>query len=229
MIAPGISASPELVQIPGQARCSATLFAAERAAAAGVEPQLEPSKTKMVEFGRFAARDSKRHGRKLETVTFLGFTHFCTRNRAGNFMVGRKTDKTRYARCLAKLTRVMAIVRHRRLAEQAVEINRILQGHYAYFGMGGNLRFSPATTTAVRPVQPDEIPGRSVNPWLKRPVREICRQASVRRDPSSRGGPYSTPGRVTPRATLQGWHRRLHPLPVRSSRVRFRCLPECTL
>ncbi len=38
--------------------------------------QLEPSKTNMVEFGRFASRDSKRRGRKLETITFLGFTHF---------------------------------------------------------------------------------------------------------------------------------------------------------
>ena len=55
-------------------------------------------------------------------------------------MVGRKTDQARFARCLAKLTQVMAIVRHRRLAEQAAEINQILQGHYAYFGMGGNLR-----------------------------------------------------------------------------------------
>jgi group II intron reverse transcriptase/maturase len=110
--------------------------------------QLEPSKTNMVEFGRFAARDSKRHGRKLKTVTFLGFTYFCTRNRAGKFTVGRKTDKTRYARFLAKLTRVMAIVRHRCLVEQAMEINQILQGHYAYFGMGGNLR------TLDRPIAP---------------------------------------------------------------------------
>ena len=102
--------------------------------------ELQPSKTKLVEFGRFAARDSKRHGRKLETVTFLGLTHYCTRNRAGNFQVGRKTEKARVARCLARLTEVMAIVRHRRLAEQAAEINQILQGHYAYFGMGGNLR-----------------------------------------------------------------------------------------
>ena len=102
--------------------------------------ELQPSKTKLVEFGRFAARDSKRHGRKLETVTFLGFTHYCTRNRAGNFQVGRKTEKARVARCLARLTEVMAIVRHRPLAEQAAEINQILQGHYAYFGMGGNLR-----------------------------------------------------------------------------------------
>ena len=102
--------------------------------------ELHPDKTKLVEFGRFAARDSKRQGRKLETVTFLGFTHYCTRNRAGNFQVGRKTEKARVARSLARLTEVMAIVRHRALAEQAAEINQILQGHYAYFGMGGNLR-----------------------------------------------------------------------------------------
>ena len=55
-------------------------------------------------------------------------------------MVGRKTEKSRTVRILAKLTRVMGIVRHRRLAEQAGEINQILRGHYAYFGMGGNLR-----------------------------------------------------------------------------------------
>ncbi len=61
---------------------------------------LHPDKTQLVEFGRFAARDSKRHGRKLETVTFLGFTHYCTRNRAGNFQVGRKTEKARVARSL---------------------------------------------------------------------------------------------------------------------------------
>ena len=102
--------------------------------------ELEPSKTGLVEFGRFAARDSKRRGRRLKTITFLGFTHYCTRNRAGGFMVGRKTEKTRHARCLAKLTRVMGIVRHRRLADQALAINLILQGHYAYYGMGGNLR-----------------------------------------------------------------------------------------
>ena len=102
--------------------------------------QLEPTKTKLVEFGRFAGRDSKRRGRKLGTITFLGFTHFCTRNRKGNFMVGRKTEKSRYARCIAKATRLMGIVRHRPLAEQAAEINQLLRGFYAYYGMGGNLR-----------------------------------------------------------------------------------------
>jgi group II intron reverse transcriptase/maturase len=102
--------------------------------------QMEPNKTKLVEFGRFAARHSKRRKCKLQTVTFLGFTHFCTRNRAGNFMVGRRTAKARFARSLAKLTRLMAIIRHRRLAEQAAEINQVLRGHYAYYGLGGNLQ-----------------------------------------------------------------------------------------
>ena len=63
-----------------------------------------------------------------------------TRNRKWNFMVGRKTEKKRYARCLAKLTQLMGLVRHRRLAEQAAEINQLLRGYYAYYGMGGNLR-----------------------------------------------------------------------------------------
>jgi group II intron reverse transcriptase/maturase len=52
---------------------------------------LEPSKTRLVEFGRFATRHSQEKGKKLETVYFLGFTHYCTRNRKVKYMVGRKT------------------------------------------------------------------------------------------------------------------------------------------
>lgn len=100
--------------------------------------QLEPSKTKLVAFGCYAVRDSKRNKRKLASVDFLGFTHFCTRNRKGNFQVGRKTAKKRQARSMANIGRVMAIVRHRPLREQAAEINQVLRGHYAYYGLGGN-------------------------------------------------------------------------------------------
>ena len=49
---------------------------------------LEPSKTKLVEFGRFAHRHAPKRGRKRpETIYFLGFTLYCTRNRKGNFKV----------------------------------------------------------------------------------------------------------------------------------------------
>lgn len=101
--------------------------------------ELEPNKTRLVEFGRFAHRHAKERGEKLETVYFLGFTHFCTRNRQGNFMVGRKTEKTRFKRSVEKLRTLMRKIRHDPLRKQAEEINQILRGHYAYYGLGGNL------------------------------------------------------------------------------------------
>src|SRR5437867_11690992 len=47
---------------------------------------LEPTKTKLVEFGRFAQRHASKRGRnRPRTIYFLGFTLYCTRNRKGNF------------------------------------------------------------------------------------------------------------------------------------------------
>jgi len=101
---------------------------------------LEPNKTRLVEFGRFAQRDAKKWDRKMETIYFLGFTHYCTRNRKGNFMVGRKTEKSRLNRSIKKLRQRMREIRHHHLKEQAKTINQILRGHYAYYGLGGNHR-----------------------------------------------------------------------------------------
>lgn len=101
---------------------------------------LEPKKTRLVEFGRYAQRDAKKRNRKLETIYFLGFTHYCTRNRKGNFQVGRKTEKSRLKRSCEKLRELMRTIRHYRLKEQAIAINQILRGHYSYYGLGGNYR-----------------------------------------------------------------------------------------
>lgn len=99
---------------------------------------LEPSKTRMVEFGRFATKQSKRWKEKLQTVYFLGFTHFCTRNQKGNFMVGRKTEKTRLSRIIKKVCDKIKAIRHWSIKDQMIIINQILRGHYNYYGMGGN-------------------------------------------------------------------------------------------
>ncbi len=65
---------------------------------------LEPSKTKLVEFGRFAQRHAAKHGRKRpETIYFLGFTLYCTRNLKGKFKVGMRTEKSRLRRSLMSL------------------------------------------------------------------------------------------------------------------------------
>ncbi len=99
---------------------------------------LEPSKTKLVEFGRFSQKHAKERGRKQETIYFLGFTHYCTRNRKGNFQVARKTEKSRLRRGFAKVSDLALTNRHKSLKEQALSFNLFLRGHYAYYGLGGN-------------------------------------------------------------------------------------------
>jgi len=74
---------------------------------------LEPTKTKLVEFGRFAQRHATKHGRKRpETIYFLGFTLYCTRNLKGNFKVGMRTEKSRLRRSLMAMQDLMRRMRH---------------------------------------------------------------------------------------------------------------------
>ena len=102
---------------------------------------LEPTKTKLVEFGRFAQRHAGKRGRKRpETIYFLGLTLYCTRNLKGNFKVGMRTDKSRLRRSLLSLQELMRRIRHHTISDQVGEINAFLRGHYAYYGVAGNLR-----------------------------------------------------------------------------------------
>ena len=103
--------------------------------------ELEPNKTKLVEFGRFAHRHASKHDRKRpETLYFLGFTIYCTRNRKGNYKVGFRTEKSRFQRSLINLCDLMRRMRHLPVREQAINLNRVLRGHYAYYGIAGNFR-----------------------------------------------------------------------------------------
>ena len=58
---------------------------------------LHPEKTRLIRFGRHAAKQRAERGEgKPETFDFLGFTHYCTRSRKwGTFVIGRKTIKKR--------------------------------------------------------------------------------------------------------------------------------------
>src|SRR5580698_6139283 len=102
---------------------------------------LEPTKTKLVEFGRYAQRHAGKRGRKRpETIYFLGFTLYCTRNRKGNFRIGMRTEKSRLRRALMRLQEQMRLMRHSPLPEQVDHLNQMLRGHDAYYGIAGNLR-----------------------------------------------------------------------------------------
>lgn len=101
----------------------------------------EPSKTRLVEFGRFAQRQAQKRGRKRpETIYFLGFTLYCTRNRQGNFRVGLRPEKSRYRRSLSRFQDLIRRMCHLPIQEQVINLNRVLRGHYAYYGIGGNFR-----------------------------------------------------------------------------------------
>jgi len=100
---------------------------------------LEPKKTKLVEFGRYAQRHAGKRGRKRpETIYFLGFTLYCTRNQKGNFRIGMHTEKSRLRRALMRLQDQMRRVRHLSLQEQVNYLNQMLRGHYGYSGVAGN-------------------------------------------------------------------------------------------
>jgi len=99
---------------------------------------LEPAKTKLVEYGRYAHRHAGKRGRKRpETIYFLGFTLYCTRNQKGNFRIGLLTEKSRLRRTLMRFQEQMRRIRHSPLQEQVNQLDQMLRGHYAYYGESG--------------------------------------------------------------------------------------------
>ena len=65
---------------------------------------------------------------------------YCTCNRKGNFKVGMRTEKSRLRRSLMSLQELMRQIRHHRISDQVSEINAVLRGHHAYYGVAGNIR-----------------------------------------------------------------------------------------
>ncbi len=103
--------------------------------------ELHPEKTRLIEFGRYAARDRKLRGeRKPETFNFLGFTHYCgQRHKTGTFAIWRITAKTRMA---AKLKAIKAELRrrmHDRPGQTGAWLRTVVVGYYRYHAVPGNI------------------------------------------------------------------------------------------
>jgi RNA-directed DNA polymerase len=112
--------------------------------------ELHPGKTRLIEFGRHAARNRAARGEpKPETFAFLGFTHICAASKNGRFWVRRKTGSKRMR---AKLTAVKDQLRRRRhlpIPEQGKWLASVVRGHQAYYGVPGNYRAVHAFRTQV--------------------------------------------------------------------------------
>jgi RNA-directed DNA polymerase len=104
------------------------------------ELALHPDKTRLIRFGRCAAKQRARRGEgKPETFDFLGFTHFCTRSRKGNaFVIGRKTIKKRLRARLKAIKVELRKSMHNPIAKTGAWVKQMLQGHLNYFAVSGN-------------------------------------------------------------------------------------------
>jgi RNA-directed DNA polymerase len=103
--------------------------------------ELNAEKTRLIEFGRFAAANRKARGLgKPETFQFLGFTHVCAKTRkSGRFKLKRITDSKRMrAKLRAKRLEIRRRM-HQPIPEQGSWLASVLRGHYQYYAVPDNI------------------------------------------------------------------------------------------
>ena len=94
---------------------------------------LNPDKTRLIEFGRFAAeRRARRDLGKPETFNFLGFTHICGHSRAGYFLLKRKTRRDRMRVRLRAIKEELRRRMHEPIPEQGRWLGQVVRGYFAY-------------------------------------------------------------------------------------------------
>jgi group II intron reverse transcriptase/maturase len=103
--------------------------------------EIEPSKTKLIRFGRFAEREAQRSGKKPETFDFLGFTHYCGKSRSGYFKVKRRTSEKKFRAKLREVKEWLRQERSRQKKGQLLQRAKLkLVGHLNYYAITDNAR-----------------------------------------------------------------------------------------
>ncbi|MEK7730465.1 MAG: group II intron reverse transcriptase/maturase [Planctomycetota bacterium] len=103
---------------------------------------LHPEKTRLVPFGqpRRSRTPGDRNRPQPGTFDLLGFTHYWGLSRNGNWVVKRKTARTRLSRALQSIAQWCRRHRHESVRDQWKMLSSKLRGHYAYYGITGNAR-----------------------------------------------------------------------------------------
>lgn len=160
--------------------------------------ELKDDKTRLIEFGRFAAENGKRRGDgKPETFDFLGFNHVCDVTKKGKFIVLRQTLRKRMR---AKLQEIKGEL-WRRLQNPVPAVGQwlriVLLGHYRYYGVPCNGRklgafryqicrlwYRTLRRRSQRHRLTSERMARLENKWLPRPrimhsYPDFCRYVTI--------------------------------------------------
>ena len=109
--------------------------------------RLNPEKTRLIEFGRFAAENRRQRGLgKPESFSFLGFTHLCGRSRSGRFLLKRRSCVKRRQATLQAVKAGLRRRMHQPIAQQGQWLGQVVRGYFAYHAVPGNI----AALTAFR-------------------------------------------------------------------------------
>lgn len=102
---------------------------------------VHPHKTRLIEFGRHAARRRTERGLgKPETFNFLGFTHICGRSRRGAFALQRLTRRDRMQVALRRIKEQLHRIRHHAIPTQGAWLRQVVQGYFEYHAVPTNAR-----------------------------------------------------------------------------------------
>ena len=110
----------------------------ERMSKFGLE--LNPDKTRLIEFGRFAEANRRKRGEgKPETFDFLGFTHSCSKTSNGYFSIRRKTIKKRFVQKCKEVKQELKERMHDNVKETGKWLNSVIRGYQNYYAIPGNM------------------------------------------------------------------------------------------
>ncbi len=102
---------------------------------------LHPKKTRLIEFGRYAQENRReRNEGKPETFDFLGFTHACSKNSRGHFMVKRTTAKKKFKNKLKEVKEELRKRMHAEMKRTGQWISSVITGHQNYYAVPGNMK-----------------------------------------------------------------------------------------
>jgi group II intron reverse transcriptase/maturase len=140
--------------------------------------ELHPDKTRLIEFGRYAAENRRRRGEgKPETFDFLGFTHVCDRTKRGKFIVLRRTIRKRMQAKLNEIQKELRRRLHHSIPTVGQWLRSVVQGYFRYYAVPRNQRLLHAFKYQVyrlwfralrRRSQRHRITGRRMNRLAKR-------------------------------------------------------------
>jgi RNA-directed DNA polymerase len=128
--------------------------------------EVEPTKTKVMEFGRFAARNARRRGERAETFDFLGLTHYCGTKRDGKgFRMKRVTARKKFIAKLKIFKEWLKQARNLKTKELWETVKSKLRGHYNYYGVTDNLGGIARFASEVK---------KLLFKWLNRRGKKTC-------------------------------------------------------